>query len=568
MRPRTPFRPRPARCGACASPRSPSSTCASTTQARWSSSARACRSPSSTRADVHRGRARHRRRAARGFRRAPALADGARRGRRGVQRAPRRGRAGIPLHAAEGHSVPRLYRRVGGLSRAAGRGRVGARRRARARADRERAPRAAASAARGGHAARRFDRGERQARARSRLQPARGRAGRLCGERRAPHLFPLPRRRARADRPRFAGRGARGSGLRLCRGMDLVRRGGRSARAGALRELRLCGARREPARREAEPRARSRAALLFARCAGRRGARGADRAMAEADLAGQARSRSVQCASPKGLHRMAYLEWGEARNQDVVVCVHGLTRTGRDFDALARALCGRFRVVCPDVAGRGDSERLPDPMLYGVPQYAADMVTLIARLDVESVSWVGTSMGGLIGMALAAQAGSPVKRMVLNDVGPVITKASLERIASYVGKAPNFASVEEAERYIRAISAPFGSHSDAQWRFLTETWLRRNDDGTWRAHYDPRIGEPRLVPQNDLELWNLYDAMRCPTLLVRGELSDLLARQTAAEMAQRGPRAKVVEIRGVGHAPTLLHPDQIAVVRDFLLQGT
>src|SRR5580765_6094245 len=251
--------------------------------------------------------------------------------------------------------------------------------------------------------------------------------------------------------------------------------------------------------------------------------------MAEADLAGEPRRRSVQCASPKGLHRMAYLEWGDARNRDVVVCVHGLTRTGRDFDALARVLCGRFRVVCPDVAGRGDSERLPDPMLYGVPQYAADMVTLIARLDVESVSWVGTSMGGLIGMALAAQAGSPVKRMVLNAVGP---------------------------------------HSDAQWRFLTETWLRRNDDGSWRAHYDPRIAEPRLVPQNDLELWALYDAVRCPTLLLRGELSDLLTRETANQMAQRGPRAKVVEIRGVGHAPTLLHPDQIALVRDFLLQGT
>jgi pimeloyl-ACP methyl ester carboxylesterase len=207
-------------------------------------------------------------------------------------------------------------------------------------------------------------------------------------------------------------------------------------------------------------------------------------------------------------------------------------------------------------------------MLYGVPQYAADMVTLIARVDVESVSWVGTSLGGLVGMALAALAGSPIRRMVLNDVGPVVTRASLERISSYVGKAPNFASVDEAERYIRAISAPFGPHSDAQWRFLTETWLRRNGDGTWRAHYDPRIAVPLVVPEKDLELWSVYDAVRCPTLLVRGELSDLLTRETASQMAQRGPRAKVVEIRGVGHAPTLLHPDQIAPVRDFLLQGT
>jgi len=276
----------------------------------------------------------------------------------------------------------------------------------------------------------------------------------------------------------------------------------------------------------------------------------------------------VQCASSKGLHRISYVEWGDPRNRDVLVCVHGLLRSARDFDELARALCGQFRVVCPDLPGRGDSDRLADPALYAVPQYVADMVTLIARLDAEAVNWVGTSLGGLVGMALAAQPGTPVKRLVLNDVGPRIARVALRRIGEYVGKAPPFASIEEAERYVRTVSAPFGPHSDAQWRFLTETWLRRNDDGTWRAHYDPRIGEPRLVPDNDIELWSFYDAVRCPTLLMRGELSDLLTRETAAEMAKRGPRAKVVEIRGVGHAPTLLQPDQIAVVRDFLLQGT
>jgi pimeloyl-ACP methyl ester carboxylesterase len=195
------------------------------------------------------------------------------------------------------------------------------------------------------------------------------------------------------------------------------------------------------------------------------------------------------------------------------------------------------------------------------------MVTLIARLDVEALSWVGTSLGGLIGMALAAQSGAPVARMVLNDVGPVVTRASLQRIASYVGKAPAFRSIEEAEKYIRTISAPFGQHSDAQWRFLTESWLRKNADGTWRAHYDPRIADPRMVPEKDLELWPIYDAVRCPTLVVRGEQSDLLTRATALEMTSRGPKARLAEIHGVGHAPTLMHPDQIAVVRDFLLEG-
>jgi pimeloyl-ACP methyl ester carboxylesterase len=281
------------------------------------------------------------------------------------------------------------------------------------------------------------------------------------------------------------------------------------------------------------------------------------------------RRRSVLGASPAGLHRIAYREWGDPRNRDVLVCVHGLTRSGRDFDELARALCAQFRLVCPDIAGRGDSDRLADAKLYTWAQYVADMVTLIARLDVETVYWLGTSMGGFVGMALAAQAASPVKKLVLNDAGPVIGKASLERIAKYVGQAPAFPTLEDAEKYVRAISAPFGPHSDAQWRFLTENWVRRGEDGRLRPHYDTRIAEAyrATMPEKDLELWHLYDAVRCPTLLVRGEQSDLVSPQTAAEMARRGPKAKVVEIRGVGHAPTLLQPDQIAVVRDFLLEG-
>ena len=281
------------------------------------------------------------------------------------------------------------------------------------------------------------------------------------------------------------------------------------------------------------------------------------------------RRRSVLCASPAGLHRIAYREWGDPRNRDVLVCVHGLTRSGRDFDELARALGAQFRIVCPDVAGRGDSDRLADPKHYTWAQYVADMVTLIARLDVEAVNWLGTSMGGMIGMALAAQPGNPVRKLVLNDAAPVIAKAALERIAAYVGQELRFATLEEAEKYVRTISAPFGPHSDAQWRFLAENWVRRGEDGRLRPHYDTRIVEVyrATMPEKDLELWHLYDTVRCPTLLVRGEQSDLVSRQTAAEMARRGPKARLAEIRGVGHAPTLLHPDQIAVVRDFLLEG-
>lgn len=278
------------------------------------------------------------------------------------------------------------------------------------------------------------------------------------------------------------------------------------------------------------------------------------------------RRRSVQCSSPKGLHRIAYLEWGDPRNKDVLVCVHGLARSSRDFDELARSLCGHFRVACPDLAGRGDSDRLADPALYVVPQYVSDMVTLIARLDAESVNWVGTSLGGLVGMALAAQAGSPIKRLVLNDVGPVIAKVALERIASYLGQTPAFNTMEEAEKYIRAVCAPFGPHTEAQWRFLTETFVRKDAQGKLRAHYDPRIADEykRTLPAQDIELWYLYDAIRCPTMVLRGAQSDLLSRETAQAMASRGPKAKVVEIAGVGHAPTLLNPDQIGIVRDFL----
>jgi len=290
--------------------------------------------------------------------------------------------------------------------------------------------------------------------------------------------------------------------------------------------------------------------------------------MADAGLS-EPRRRSLQCASARGLHRIAYLEWGDPRNRDVLLCVHGLTRSAHDFDELARALASHFRIACPDLAGRGDSDRLSDPALYNVPQYVADMVTLIARLDTESVNWLGTSVGGLIGMALAAQAGTPVKRLILNDVGPVISRVALERIGSYVGNAPVFASLEEAERYVRSISVPFGPHSEAQWRFLTENWVRKEADGRWRPRYDPRIAEPyrASMPEKDLELWSIYDAIRCPTLVIRGAQSDLLSRATTAEMARRGPKAKVTEIPGVGHAPTLLSAEQIGVVRDFLLQG-
>lgn len=277
--------------------------------------------------------------------------------------------------------------------------------------------------------------------------------------------------------------------------------------------------------------------------------------------------RHVQCLSPSGLHRMAYTEWGERDNPRVLLCVHGLTRNGRDFDDLAAALAGQYRVICPDVAGRGLSDRLADPARYGIPQYLADMVTLLARLGVERVDWLGTSMGGLIGMALAALEGAPINRLVLNDVGPVLNVDALRRIAAYIGADPTWISFDEALAYVRAVSAPFGPLSETQWRRLTASSVVRRADGHWAFRYDPRIAEPfhASFADEDIDLWSLYDRIACPTLAIRGAASDLLAPAVWQQMGERGPRAALVEIAGVGHAPMFLDEAQISIVRDFLL---
>lgn len=282
------------------------------------------------------------------------------------------------------------------------------------------------------------------------------------------------------------------------------------------------------------------------------------------------RSHWVQCISPAGLHRMHYREWGDPRNPLVLVCVHGLTRLGRDFDRLARALCARFRVVCPDVVGRGLSDRLRDPRFYMVPQYVSDMVTLVARLDVERVSWVGTSMGGLIGMSLAGLPGSPIERLVINDVGPRIEVGAFERIATYVGLDPHFDDPNDACAYLRSTYAGFGLRSEEDWRELTAASLRA-DGGGYALHYDPAISVPlktftrASIESGEAALWALYDAIACPTLLVRGGRSDLFSAQAAARMQARGPRPQLVTFEGVGHAPMFFDTDQIEAVRRFLL---
>lgn len=289
--------------------------------------------------------------------------------------------------------------------------------------------------------------------------------------------------------------------------------------------------------------------------------------------------RFVNCLDATGLHRMAYWEWaGPSADAPVLVCVHGLTRQGRDFDALARVMSSRYRVVCPDVAGRGQSDWLRQPGGYQIPAYVSDMVALLARLDVEQVDWVGTSMGGLIGLGMASLRGHEgqsglVRRLVLNDVGPAIRFEALQRIGTYVGKAPRFTSLEEGAAYLRTISEGFGPHSDEDWLALSEPLFREEagpESKEWRLRYDPAIGlpfatiTPEIAAAGEAALWAAYDALTCPTLLISGADSDLLTTETARAMTQRGPGARLVELPGIGHAPTLIHDDQIAIVRDFL----
>ena len=276
------------------------------------------------------------------------------------------------------------------------------------------------------------------------------------------------------------------------------------------------------------------------------------------------REGSVRCLDPHGFHRMRWVEWGDRGNPRVLVCVHGLTRCGRDFDFLARSLADSYRVVCPDIAGRGRSDWLADKADYGYPVYCADLVTMLAAVGAEAVDWVGTSMGGILGMLLAAQPRTPVGKLVLNDVGSVVPKAALERIGAYVGRDPAFDSLEALEAAMRSVS-PFGALTPAQWRHLAAHVARRDDAGRWRFRYDPGIAMPfRAGPLADMDLRAFWKAVRGPALVIRGAQSDLLTPDNLAEMlARQGTESLIVS--GAGHAPALMDDAQVGAIRAFLL---
>lgn len=293
----------------------------------------------------------------------------------------------------------------------------------------------------------------------------------------------------------------------------------------------------------------------------------------------------LQCTSSAGGHRMGYWQWGEPGAGSLVLCVHGLTRLGRDFDVLARALLRRaaeqgqaLRVVCPDVPGRGSSDWLSDPTLYQPATYLADLQALLAHLNrqapIAALDWVGTSMGGLLGMLAAATPQflpQPVGRLLLNDVGPRLHWAGLARIKSYVGQGGPFDTLETGVAALRATLMGFGPHSEAQWHALNAPMFKATGDGRWAFHYDPAIATPfaQLTEASNQQAGDLmqtvYERISADTLLLRGAQSELLTREAAVAMTQCGPRARLLEFAGVGHAPTLVTDEQLAPVLDFLL---
>jgi pimeloyl-ACP methyl ester carboxylesterase len=275
--------------------------------------------------------------------------------------------------------------------------------------------------------------------------------------------------------------------------------------------------------------------------------------------------RRIHVDGPDGTYGLSYADWGEPDAPRTVVCVHGLTRNGRDFDHLASVLQEHARVICPDMVGRGLSDPLGNPEHYALPTYVGHMLQLLVKLELTTVDWVGTSMGGLIGMGVAASGEVPLQRLVLNDIGPFIPKAALGRINTYLGMDLRFATLDHLEAHLRDIHAGFGPLSDPEWRHLAEHSARRRADGSFGLNYDQRLAGPmKKGPIEDVDLWPVWDQVKCPVLVLRGAQSDLLLAETAAEMTRRGAGAEVVEIDGTGHAPALMAKDQIEIVRAWL----
>ncbi len=270
-----------------------------------------------------------------------------------------------------------------------------------------------------------------------------------------------------------------------------------------------------------------------------------------------------------GFHRLNYLEWGDVekfQSQETLVCVHGLTRNAHDFDYFAQKLCDQYRIVCPDVVGRGDSDHLEASDGYNYLQYNADMNALIARLNVTEVNWIGTSMGGIIGMVLASVQQSPIRRLVVNDIGPEVSRDALMSIAEYIGRTDEFASLKELEDHLRTIYKEFAPMSDDDWEQMAHYSSRRTKRGTWRRKVDSRVGEAfrDSITYFNVDMWDTWESISCPVLVLRGKDSSFLSEQTAKRMLECGPETTLVEFDDTGHTPTLRNDEQVDVIADWL----
>jgi pimeloyl-ACP methyl ester carboxylesterase len=278
------------------------------------------------------------------------------------------------------------------------------------------------------------------------------------------------------------------------------------------------------------------------------------------------RSHFLLGQSPEGFHKIHYVEWGTPSDKPSIICVHGLTRNAHDFDEVGAALAekdGRH-VIAVDVIGRGASAWLKNPTLYNYPQYLSDMTAVIARAGNTPIDWIGTSMGGLIGMVIAALPKNPIRKMVLNDVGPFLPLAGMQRIGAYISQTPVFQTLEKLEDHLRTTYTSFKALTKTQWQKLAAHSARMTPDKQFMLAYDPAIATNFLAVTQDVDLWSYYDQMMCETLVLRGAFSDILSADVAKSMTMRGPKARLVEFPDIGHVPSLMQDDHIDLIRDFL----
>jgi len=270
----------------------------------------------------------------------------------------------------------------------------------------------------------------------------------------------------------------------------------------------------------------------------------------------------------QGFHRLNYLQWGE-ENHETLICVPGITRNARDFDYLAAKMSSQYRIICPDIAGRGDSDHLENDEAYNYLQYNADMNALIARLRVDQVNWLGTSMGGIIGMVLASVPNTPIKRLIINDIGPEVSRDALMSIAEYIGKSEEFASLTEAETYLREIYSEFAPMSDSDWQEMAKHSSKSTDSGAYRLKFDPKIGDAfrDSITYFDIDMWDTWEQISCPVLVLRGKDSRFLTQETAARMQDNRPDVTLVEFENTGHTPTLRNAEQVSVIEEWLTEN-